>query len=62
MNTWTPPKIVAQLLPPLLLLSLPMIVHCTAIYPEDSEVLGHCKGEPVYARENVHMVRGREGE
>ena len=27
-----------------------------ALYPEDSPVVGHCKGEAVYARSNVHMV------
>lgn len=40
------------------LLSLLCMCLSVAIYPEDSEVLGHCKGESVYARSNVHMVRG----
>lgn len=36
----------------------PLLAHLPpAIYPEDSPVLGHCKGEAVYARSSVHTVR-----
>lgn len=31
-----------------------------AVYPEDSPVLGHCKGEPVYSRTNVHTLHTRD--
>lgn len=27
-----------------------------AMYPESSEVLGYCRGEPVYSRNSVHTV------
>ena len=27
-----------------------------AIYPEDSKILGSCRGEPIYAREHVYTV------
>ena len=40
-----------------------LIFFLAAVYPEDSPVLGHCKGEPVYSRTNVHTVSvgGEEG-
>ena len=28
----------------------------SAIYPEESQILGYCKGEPVFARQCVHSV------
>ena len=31
--------------------------YFAAIYPEDSQIIGYCKGEPVYARECVRTVR-----
>lgn len=30
-----------------------------AIYPEDSRILGSCRGEPIYAREHVHTVSSK---
>ena len=33
-----------------------LIFYSSAIYPEESQILGYCKGEPVYARECVHTV------
>ena len=26
------------------------------LYPRDCEVVGHCRGEAVYSRKNVHVV------
>lgn len=31
-----------------------------AIYPEDSLILGYCRGEAIYARECVHTLHTRE--
>ena len=33
-----------------------VILKHLAIYPEESQILGYCKGEPVYARQCVHTV------
>ena len=35
------------------------LVLFLAIYPEDSRILGSCRGEPIYAREHVHTVSSK---